>query len=87
MVAYKIDVSQGQTVEVQLHAFSLGYWWEYDHIKLDDRFKPCHLRSHYLYLNEDGTIWYSDDKDYFRNCKNNYQLTDVENFLKIKKSV
>jgi hypothetical protein len=85
MIAYKIDVSHGLTEQVQLHAFSLGYYWEYDHVKLNDRFKPCHLRSHYLFLNEDGTIWYSDDINYFRNSRNNYTLITAENFLKLTK--
>jgi hypothetical protein len=84
MKAYKVDVSQGMSKEVQLHAFSLGYQWEYDQCKVNDRFTPCHLHSHYLYFNKDGSIWYSDDKKYFLQDRENWKIS-VEDFLKISK--
>ena len=80
----KVDVSNGGSKEVQLHAFKLGYFWEYDQIKLNDRFSLCHLHSHYLYFNKDGTIWYSDDQKYFRQEKE-YTLYKIENFLQLEK--
>jgi hypothetical protein len=84
MFKYKVDVSKGGSKEVQLHAFSLGYFWEFDQCKLDDRFSPCHLTSHYLYFNKDGSIWYSDDCAYFK-MEREHMLISVENFRKLTK--
>lgn len=84
MFKYKVDVSKGGSREVQLHAFSLGYFWEFAQCKLDDRFSPCHLNSHYLYFNKDGTIWYSDDKSYFQK-EREYRSLTVEFFLRLIK--
>jgi len=84
MKAYKVDVSGGMSKEIQLHAFSLGYFWEYDQLKLNDRFTPCHLHSHYLHFNKDGSIWFSDDKFYFQNYHENYKIS-TEDFLQLSK--
>lgn len=82
MFPYKIDVSKGESEIVQLHAFSLGYFWEFDSNKANDRLHPLYLRSHYLYFNKDGSIWASDDLKYFRSTREYRQLTPEE-FLQL----
>ena len=84
MFPYKVDVSNGQSGEIQEHALTLGYAWEYDQLAIDDRFKPCHLRSHFLYFNKNGTIFYGDDLKYFRE-EREHRLLSAEEFLNLIK--
>jgi len=84
MFQYKVDVSKGESEIVQLHAFTLGYFWEFDQCKQNDRNFPCHLHSHYLYFNKNGEIWFSDDLRYFRNEREHMLITPSD-FLQLNK--
>jgi len=78
MFAYKIEVNEEMSNLVQLKAFEMGYHWEFDQLMLNNTDKPSHLRSNYLYLNKNGTIYFSDNQKYFRTERNYIHITPQE---------
>ena len=83
-IEYKIEVNKQNTEAIQRHAFTLGYYWEHVVIKDGTQRTPQYLGYHYLALNDDGTIFYSNDEYVFKKIWD-YNFIEVEDFLKLTK--
>lgn len=83
--AYKIDLTGFEAEEIQKHAFNLGYYWEHIVVKNGTKYTPQHLDATYLLLNDDGSIFYDNDLNDFKESTMYEEISPL-NFLKLGKN-
>jgi hypothetical protein len=77
MFAYKIDISNEVLDTIRLKSFKLGYYWEVNQLIKDE---SCKFNFSYLYLNKNGTIFFSNDIKYFQK-EREHKLITIQEFL------